>query len=74
MTKCTDRTRREMFNFILWGTKSHHNKLKSSIYHTFRKEILPYLNINILSKHFQMILVEPLKILNGLVYHSSIEL
>jgi hypothetical protein len=23
-----------------------------SIYHTFRKEILPYLNINILSKHF----------------------
>jgi hypothetical protein len=41
-----------MFEYIPWGTKSHHNKLKSSIYHTFRKEILPYLNISILSKHF----------------------
>lgn len=52
MIKYKYRTRIEMFEFIQWETKSHHNKLKSSICHTFRKEIISYLNINILSKHF----------------------
>ena len=52
MIKCKDRTRKEMFDYIPWGTKNHHKKLKSTVYHTFRKEILPYLRIESLSKHF----------------------
>jgi len=52
MINFKDRSRKKMVEFIPWGTKNHHKKLKSTIYHTFRIEILPFLPVSILTKHF----------------------
>ncbi|MDP3429283.1 MAG: hypothetical protein Q8R89_03020, partial [Desulfomicrobium sp.] len=52
MIRSKDRRQKELMDLIPWGTERHHKMLKGSIYHTFRKDILPNIPIQFFSKHF----------------------
>ena len=54
-------------DFIPWGTERHHKMLKGSIYHTFRKDILPNIPIHFFSKHFSEEFGGPTKDLQSIV-------
>lgn len=54
-------------DFIPWGTERHHKMLKGSIYHTFRKDILPNIPIHFFSKHFSEEFGRPTKDLQSIV-------
>jgi hypothetical protein len=54
-------------DFIPWGTEKHHNMLKSSIYYTFRKEILPNIPIHFFTKHFSEEFGRPTKDLQSII-------
>ena len=54
-------------DFIPWGTERHHKMLKGSIYHTFRKDILPNIPIHFFSKHFSEEFGRPTKDLQSVV-------
>lgn len=67
MINFKDRSRKQMIDFIPWGTKSHHKKLKSTIYHTFRIKILPFLPVDVLSRHFSTEKGRPTKDLQSML-------
>ncbi len=67
MIRSKDRRQKELMDFIPWGTERHHKILKSSIYHTFRKDILPNIPIHFFAKHFSEEFGRPTKDLQSLV-------
>jgi len=67
MIRSKDRRQKELMDFIPWGTDNHHNMLKSSVYHTFRKEILPSIPIHFFAKHFSEEFGRPTKDLQSIV-------
>jgi len=67
MIRSKDRRQKELMDFIPWGTKSHHKMLKGSIYHTFRKDILPNIPIHFFAKHFSEEFGRPTKDLQSIV-------
>ena len=67
MIRSKDRRQKELMDFIPWGTERHHKMLKCSIYHTFRKDILPNIPIHFFSKHFSEEFGRPTKDLQSIV-------
>ncbi len=67
MIRSKDRRQKELMDFIPWGTERHHKMLKGSIYHTFRKDILPNIPIKFFSKHFSEEFGRPTKDLQSIV-------
>jgi IS5 family transposase len=67
MIRSKDRRQKELIEFISWGTEKHHKMLRCSIYHTFRKEILPNIPIHFFRKHFSAEFGRPTKDLQSIV-------
>lgn len=67
MLRIKDRRQKELMDFIPWGTEKHHKMLKSSIYYTFRKEILPNIPTHFFTKHFSEEFGRPTKDLQSII-------
>lgn len=66
MIRSKNRKQKELFEFIPWGTEKQQNMLRSSIYHTFRKEILPNIPIKLFYKNFSADCGRPTKDLQSI--------
>lgn len=67
MIRSKDRRQKELMDFIPWWTERHHKMLKGSIYHTFRRDILPNIPIHFFTKHFSEDFGRPTKDLQSIV-------
>lgn len=66
MIRSKPRKQKELYDFVPWGTEKQKKLLTSSIYHTFRKEILPNIPISLFYKHFSADCGRPTKDLQSI--------